>query len=82
MVCHLFGIKPLPEPMMTYCQLDLQEQTVKLQWNVILIKEIFIQEKAFENAVYKMAVILSQPSGIFCQFTFEWWLPCITLLMA
>ena len=27
MACHLFGIKPLPEPMLTYCQLNLQEQT-------------------------------------------------------
>ena len=22
MACHLFGAKPLPEPMLTYCQLD------------------------------------------------------------
>ena len=27
MSCHLFGAKPLPEPMPTYCQLDPQEQT-------------------------------------------------------
>ena len=26
MSCHVFGAKPLPEPMLTYCQLDPQEQ--------------------------------------------------------
>ena len=33
MVCRLFGAKPLPEPIMTYCQLDPYEQTsVKIKW--------------------------------------------------
>ena len=27
MACRLFGAKPLPEPMLTYCQLDSYEQT-------------------------------------------------------
>ena len=27
MACRLFGAKPLPEPMLTYCQLDPYEQT-------------------------------------------------------
>ena len=27
MACRLFGTKPLPEPMLTYCQLDPWEQT-------------------------------------------------------
>ena len=26
MACRLFGAKPLPEPMLTYCQMDPQEQ--------------------------------------------------------
>ena len=26
MVCRLFGAKPLPEPMLTYCQLDPKDQ--------------------------------------------------------
>ena len=26
MACRLFGSKPLPEPMMAYCQLDFLEQ--------------------------------------------------------
>ena len=33
MACRLFGAKPLPEPMMTYCQLDPKEQTsVQFKW--------------------------------------------------
>ena len=27
MACRLFGVKPLPEPMPTYCQLGPQEHT-------------------------------------------------------
>ena len=27
MACRLFGVKPLPEPMLTYCQWDPLEQT-------------------------------------------------------
>ena len=27
MACHLFGAKPLPEPLLAYCQLDAWEQT-------------------------------------------------------
>ena len=27
MACHLFGAKPLPEPMLTYYQVDPEEQT-------------------------------------------------------
>ena len=27
MACHLYDAKPLPEPMMTYCQVDPLEQT-------------------------------------------------------
>ena len=44
MACRLFGAKPLPEPMLAYCQLDSCEQiSVKLH--------NFIQENAFENIV-------------------------------
>ena len=32
MACCLFGAKPLPEPMLTYCQLDSWEQiSVKIE---------------------------------------------------
>ena len=33
MACCLFGAKPLPEPMLAYCQLDSWEQiAVKIEW--------------------------------------------------
>ena len=32
MACHLFGAKPLPEPMLTYCQLDSWEQKFSEIW--------------------------------------------------
>ena len=50
MACRLIRTKPLPEPILTYCQLDPQEQTsVK-----------FIHESAFKNAVCEMAAILTR----------------------
>ena len=49
MSCRLFGAKPLPEPMLIYCQLDFYEQSE------IWIK-IFIQENGFVN-------VLSAPDG-------------------
>ena len=53
MACRLFGAKPLPEPMLTYCQLDRQEQTSVIFQNQS--SNIVIQENAFENVVCKMA---------------------------
>ena len=53
MACHLFGPKPLFEPLW-YCQLDPQEQTsVK-----------FEQDNKFENIVHKITSFLSQPQYI------------------
>ena len=57
MACRLFGAKPLSEPMLKYCQLDL---TNKLQWNSNRNTKFFIQENAFENVVCEMAAILSR----------------------
>ena len=35
MACHLFGVKPLPEPMLAYFQLDSWEQnSVKYEWEL------------------------------------------------
>ena len=54
MACRLFGTKPLPDPMLTSCQLDPYEQTsVKFGSN----SKLFIH--AFENIVCDLAVILS-----------------------
>ena len=56
MACRLFGTKPLPEPMLTYCQLDPEEQiAVKFYQNT----KLFIEKNAFENVVCEMAAIFS-----------------------
>ena len=59
--CHLAGAKPLSEPMMEYCSLDLGN---KFQWKFHPNTTIFIQENAFENVVWEMAVILPQPQYV------------------
>ena len=43
MACLLFGAKPLPEPMLVYCQLDI------IKWNLNRNSVIFIQE----NEIWK-----------------------------
>ena len=49
MAC-LFGAKPLPEPMLPYCQMDSYEHSlVNLNRNSI----IFFQENATVNVVYQ-----------------------------
>ena len=51
MACQLFGAKPLHEAMLTYCQLNPEEQaSVKLE---------SFHENSFEN-VCEMAAILSR----------------------
>ena len=62
MACHLVGAKPLSEPMRDYRQLDPWEQ----KFSEIFIQNsyIFIQEKAFEQVVCKMAAILSRPQCV------------------
>ena len=58
MACCLASTKPLSEPMLEYCYLDPQEQTiVKFNRNSCF----FIQENTFENVVWKMVAFLSQP---------------------
>ena len=50
MAYRLFGTKPLPEPMLGYCQLDSWKHiSVKFELEFI----IFIQENAFENVVHQ-----------------------------
>ena len=51
MTCRLFGAKPLPEPILTCCQLD--------PWKPTSVK-YDIHENAFENAVCEIAAILSR----------------------
>ena len=33
MTCHLFGIKPFPEPMLTYCSLDVLNKLYESIWH-------------------------------------------------
>ena len=55
MACRLVGAKPLSEPMMDIVYWTLRN---KLQWNLNRNSNIFIQENAFKNVVWKMAAIL------------------------
>ena len=57
MAWHLFGAKPLPEPMLIYCELDRWEQTS------VKFESKFMEENAYENVLCKMSAILSQPSS-------------------
>ena len=54
MACRLFGAKPLPEPMLAYCQLDHWEQiSVKFELEKI-------QENAFQNVISQIGFHLGQ----------------------
>ena len=57
MPCCLAGTKPLSEPVLECCKLDLGN---KLQWNVNQNSHIFIKENEFQHVSWKMAAILSQ----------------------
>ena len=60
MAYHLFGAKPLCEPM-AYCQFIPQEHTsVKFETKY----KPFIQRNAFENATCKMSAISLRPSCV------------------
>ena len=59
MACHLFGAKPLPEPMLTYCEMYPKKQTsVKCESKYKTF--LFIHENEFENIVCKILAILSR----------------------
>ena len=56
MACHLSGSKPLTEQMLIYFQWTLWKKCSEM-W--IKIKQIFIEDSAFENDVFfHMAAIL------------------------
>ena len=44
MACRLFCAKPLCEPMLAYCQMDLKEKTYK---NFNRNSNVFIEENVF-----------------------------------
>ena len=57
MACSLFGTEPLPELMLTYCQLGPYEQTLgKFESR----ERIFFHKNALENVDCEMAALLSK----------------------
>ena len=61
MACRLVGAKPLSESLLDYCQLDPCEHiSMKFETKY----NNFIDKNAFENAVWKMAAILSWPQCV------------------
>ena len=58
MACHLFGAKPLPEPVQDCCQLDSWEQ-IQVQWNSIGILSFSFKKMHLKLSSAKMAAILS-----------------------
>ena len=61
MAFSFIDVKQSPKPVMTYCQLHtLKPTSLKFESNM----KIFVQENTFENVVWKMAVILSQPHSV------------------
>ena len=56
MACRLFGTKPLPKPVLGYCQLYPYQQT-SLNFNQKI--KLFIHKNASENIICEMAAILS-----------------------
>ena len=55
MACRLVGVKPLPEPMLTYSGLDSPLGTTISEIRI----NVFIHENAFERVVCDIAAILS-----------------------
>ena len=59
--CRLFGAKPLPEPILTFCHLDPSwHASVEFHQNT----HIFIRENVFENIVCKISSSLSGPKCV------------------
>ena len=73
--CRLVGGKPLPEPIMAYCQMDI--------WEQISVKRLakysdHHRRNAFENVICKMATISSRAQCL--EYIFPAWyipLPCM-----
>ena len=63
MACCLSGTSPLPEPKLTYLNINWTIWN-NLQWNFNQNLNIFIRQNVSANVVCKMAVILWQPQCI------------------
>ena len=70
MACRQYGAKPLSEPVLPYCQLDLKEY---ISVKFYLKFKVFIQGNALQYVVCEMAAILSPPQcviDIWCTFIY------------
>ena len=67
----LFGTKPLPEPMMTYCQLEPREHFL---WHLSQWMKLFFKENTSKCVICKMLAILFRPQG--CNTTNQWKVHC------
>ena len=65
MACRLFSVKPLPEPMMIYCQLDPQE-------NISVTFKPEFKKIYFKMSSAKMAAILPRGDEFFRVCTYKW----------
>ena len=72
MACRLFGAKPLPESMLTYCQI---EPGNTFQWNLNRNSNIFIEENVFENAVCQNGGHLVQGEMSYSKYPGVKWTP-------
>ena len=60
MACRMFRAKPLPEPMLSYCQMVTVTRNT-FQQSSNRNSNIFIDENAFENVACKMAIVWLLP---------------------
>ena len=61
----MLGTKPLPEPMLNYCQLDPKEHTSMIFFFWGRGSQIFIQENQFETVVCcKLLIIVLRPGWV------------------
>ena len=66
MACHLFGAKPLPEPMLSYCQLYSWETEIWIEILSFSFKKIHLKMLSANIAVI-IAVIFVQGKWVNCQ---------------
>ena len=68
------GLLPAPSHYLNQCW-NIVNWTIgnKLQWNINQNSNIFIQENAFENDVWKMAAIFAWPQCVNTQFCASLW---------
>ena len=71
MDCCLINTKPLPKPMLTYCQLDPEEQTSVTFENLNQNKAIVFQEKASQHTEAETKWLLFYRTRFKCIFLNE-----------